>query len=94
MIKPTVRAKLISTTFIILLTLVLFSGCNHRDDLDDHINQATATYRFRLFNWEVKTLAGEFGRLFTPYRTTDNTTALEKQVESQIREALSERGGL
>jgi hypothetical protein len=86
------KIRLISGILAVFPLLVLFSSCAPKNDLDDRINQATDSFRFSLLSWEAKTLAGDVGKLFSPNRASDNTTALEKRVKKQVREVLSEQG--
>jgi hypothetical protein len=52
---------------IVLLSLLLpaVMGCTAPDDFDDQVDTLTTPYQFHLFNWEVKTLAKEFVKVFT-----------------------------
>jgi hypothetical protein len=84
--------KLWPVIAVCLLFIVSLPGCSRNNDLNSRINRAAAPYRFSLFSWEVKTLAGEVGGLFKLHQATANATSLEKQVERQIREALAARG--
>jgi hypothetical protein len=51
--------------FMILPVLVLAAGCATDPDFNQQVKTFTKPYRFDLVTWELKTLAGEAGELFT-----------------------------
>jgi hypothetical protein len=64
--------------FIILLLILvpIISGCSLDHDFNKQIREITKPYRFDLVTWEIKTLAGEVGELFTRRDgTADNATS-------------------
>jgi hypothetical protein len=66
------------------------SGCASSNTLDSHIRQATAPFRFSLFNWELKTLSGS---IFHRHRdASDNATLNDNLLEARIREAFAGQG--
>jgi hypothetical protein len=86
------RVKIFSAVSMVLLLFVLVSGCASKNDLNSRVNRAAAPYRFSLFKWEVKALAGELKDTFTRDSDADTTASLEKRIEGQIRKVLSEQG--
>jgi hypothetical protein len=64
--------------FIIFLILIstLISGCAGSHDFNKQVKAITKPYNFDLVEWEIKTLAGEFGGLFTRHdESSENGTA-------------------
>jgi hypothetical protein len=83
------RFKLVLLPSLILLLLFpLISGCARTPDLDDQIHEATDLYRFKLLDWELKTLSGEAVSLLNNHQA-ENTTSQEKLIEERVREAFS-----
>jgi FtsZ-binding cell division protein ZapB len=62
---------------ILLLTLTsLAAGCAFGNDFNKQVSTITKSYKFSIAEWELRTLAGETGKLFTPQEeTTENATA-------------------
>jgi hypothetical protein len=90
---PHSKAGLVLSITVLLLLLPLLSGCAPAHDLDSTIREATNPFRFRLFNWEVKTLSREAVSIFDRCQgATDNATAQERLIEQRVRAAFSEQG--
>jgi hypothetical protein len=62
---------------ILLLTLTsLAAGCASGNDFNKQVSAITKSYKFSIVEWELRTLAGETGKLFTlQEETTENATA-------------------
>jgi hypothetical protein len=62
---------------ILLLTLTsLAAGCAFGNDFNKQVSTITKSYKFSIAEWELRTLAGETGKLFTlQEETTENATA-------------------
>jgi hypothetical protein len=87
------KVKLLLSAIVLLLLLPLLSGCAYTPDLDSQIREVTNPYRFRLLNWEVKTLSGEAVNILDRHQAvTDNTTSQERLIEQRVRAAFSEQG--
>jgi hypothetical protein len=71
----------------ILLLLPLCSSCVYSSDDIHRIAHDASQYRFNLFTWEVKTLAGKIIRPLIPgHKKADSE---EKLIETRVREAFS-----
>ena len=86
---PQFKVRLLLSTAVVLVLFSLVPGCTRSPDLDSRISEVTAPYRFRLLDWEIKTLVDE---LFDGRTTTDNSTLNEKLLEKRVREAFSDQG--
>jgi predicted nucleic acid-binding Zn-ribbon protein len=89
------RNKIVLLIAALSLLIPAVTGCSAPEDFDSQVEKLTAPYRFHIFNWEVKTLAGEFARVFTGQpEISDNGTEIVvkffanagriKQLESEI----------
>jgi hypothetical protein len=86
---PHIKYRLLLCTLALLLIFPLFSACAGNPDLDDVIEETAAPFRFRLFNWEVKTLAG---MVFGSGDDTDNAVLDAGLLEARVREAFASQG--
>jgi hypothetical protein len=87
-----IKTRLLFVAVILLFILSHAFACTNSPDLDSTIGKTTDTYRFRLFNWELKNLSSEAWQSVFKRETINNSTSLEKQVENQVREAFSGQG--
>jgi hypothetical protein len=68
--------KISLLVFMVLPVLVLAAGCAGKQDFNEQVKTITKPYRFDLVEWEIETLAGEFGGLFTRHNeSSENETA-------------------
>jgi hypothetical protein len=94
--------KIILLVVVLSLFFTAAPGCAPKQDFSNQVEQLADTYQFHLFNWEVKTLGGQFIRLFTgqPDISDNGTETVVKFFAngSRIRELESElakgNGGL
>ena len=90
---PYIKDRLLPYAIVLLLLLPLISGCAPARDLESQIHEATNPYRFRLLDWELKSLPVEVGKLFNRrQKTADNATSQEKMLEERVRAAFSGQG--
>ena len=59
---------------VIVLSLLLSSGCSPDLDFDHQLRKITRPYRFDLITWEIEILAQEAGGLLNRRATTENAT--------------------
>jgi hypothetical protein len=90
---PHLKIKLLLIGLVLLLLFLLVSGCAKTLDLNDQIREAVGDFRFRLFDWEVKTLSAELVGMFEKNKNTAGNSTLDgKLLESRIREAFAAQG--
>jgi hypothetical protein len=88
---PHLKIKLLSIGLILILLLPVISGCARDRDLDDGIRAAVDGFRFKLLDWEVKTLSDEAVKIITGHQT-DDAAEQEKLIEERVRDAFSGQG--
>jgi hypothetical protein len=79
--------KISLLVFMILPVLLLAAGCSGNDDFNRQVKAFTRPYGFDLATWELKTLAGEAGELFTGHdgNSANGTAEVIKYFDNVTR---------